>query len=188
MSKMQPTRRQVLAGSAAVAATIGFNRTAMAATDESKWITQLAGFSIQDGKEDEAVDALETLTKAVEENEPGVLVYVAYRDQKDPSKVTVFEVYDSPESLAAHGSQPHLAKLGAAFATMFKGPLQNHQAGQGRRLHALIETVAGEAATQSVTSGNYCPSCNHSGRKIMTNPSNKITTPLSNFSQRPSRS
>lgn len=125
MSISQPSRRQVLAGTAAVAATFGFNRTASAATDESKWITQLANFSIQDGKGDDAVAALQKLTKAVEENEPGVLVYVAYRGAGDDANtVTVFEVYDSPETLKAHGAQPHLRELGGAFATMFQGPLK----------------------------------------------------------------
>ena len=124
MSISQPNRRQVLAGTAAVAATFGFNRTASAATDESKWITQLASFSIQDGKEDDAVAALEKLTKAVEENEPGVLAYVAYREDKEPNKVTFFEIYDSEETLKAHGGQPHMREMFGAFATMFKPPVK----------------------------------------------------------------
>ncbi len=123
MSNIQPSRRQVLVGTAAVAATFGFTRTASAATEESNWITQLASFSIQEGKEDDAVAALQKLTTAVEENEPGVLAYVAYRGQKETNKVTFFEIYDSPETLAAHGGQPHLRELGASFATLFKGPL-----------------------------------------------------------------
>lgn len=122
---IKPTRRHLLAGTAAAAATFGFNRTALAATDESEWITQIANFSIQDGKGDEAEAALAKLTKAVEDNEPGVLVYVAYRGTEDDANtVTVFEVYDSEETLKAHGAQPHLRELGGAFITMFKGPLK----------------------------------------------------------------
>ncbi len=124
MTNIQPTRRQVLAGTAAVAATFGFNRTASAATDDSKWITQLASFSIQDGKEDDAVAALEKLTKAVEENEPGVLAYVAYREDKEPNTVTFFEIYDSEETLKAHGGQPHMREMFGSFASMFKPPVK----------------------------------------------------------------
>lgn len=125
MSIIQPNRRKMIAGTAAVAATFGFNRTASAATDESEWISQIANFSIQDGKGDDAEAALAKLTKAVEENEPGVLAYVAYRGvDDDANTVTVFEVYDSEETLKSHGAQPHLRELGGAFATMFKGPLK----------------------------------------------------------------
>jgi len=125
MSNQLPSRRQVLASATAVAATIGFSRTATAAdTDESKWVTQLASFSIQGGKEEEAVAALEKLTKAVEENEPGVLAYVVYRELENPLNLTFFEIYDSPESLKAHGGQPHLRKMFGSFTKLFQGPVK----------------------------------------------------------------
>ena len=124
MANIHPNRRQILAGTAAVAATFGFNRTASAATDQSLWVTQLASFSIQEGKEDDAVAALQKLTKAVEENEPGVLAYVAYREDKEPNTVTFFEIYDSEESLKAHGGQPHMREMFGSFTSMFKPPVK----------------------------------------------------------------
>ncbi len=124
MSKLQPSRRQVMVGTSAAAATFGFPRTASAATDQSQWITQLASFSIQDGKADDAVAALKKLTAAVEEHEPGVLAYIAYQEAEEPNNVVFYEIYDSPETLAAHGSQPHLRELGGSFLELFKGPIK----------------------------------------------------------------
>lgn len=127
MSHHPPTRRQLLlAGALATSSgsAFGFTRTATATTDESKWITQLATFSIQEGKEKIAVELLRTLTKAVEEKEPGVLAYVANRYQQDPSKVVFYEVFDSPETLKTHGAAPHLGAFGQRFAEVFKGPVE----------------------------------------------------------------
>lgn len=120
------SRRQVLVAGAMAAsagAMFGFSRTASAKTDESKWITQLATFTIQDGKEKDAVEMLRKLTKAVEEKEPGVLAYVAHRHEKEPNKVVFYESFDSAETLKAHGAQPHLRTFGQGFAEVFKGPV-----------------------------------------------------------------
>ena len=126
MTHDKPSRRQVLVAGAMAASggtMFGFSRTASAATDESKWITQQATFSIQDGKEKDAVEVLRTLTKAVEEKEPGVLAYVAHRYEKEPNKVVFYEVFESAEALRSHGAQPHLRELGGRFAEVFKGPV-----------------------------------------------------------------
>ena len=109
---------------ASTGAMFGFSRTASAATDESKWITQLASFSIQDGKEDAAVELLRELTKAVEEKEPGVLAYIAHRYQDEPNKVVFYEVFDSAETLKTHGAQPHLRALGQRFSELFMPPVK----------------------------------------------------------------
>ena len=55
--------------------------------------TVLAQFKIQPGKEAEAEKALNEMAAAVEANEPGALLYVFNRSQKEPSEITVFEVY-----------------------------------------------------------------------------------------------
>ena len=127
MSHDTPSRRDVFMTGAAMAAgagtMFGFSRTASAATDESKWITQIASFSIQDGKEKEAVDLLGKLTRAVEEKEPGVLTYVAHRYEKEPDKVVFYECFDSVETLKTHGAQPHLRAFGRRFVEVFKGPV-----------------------------------------------------------------
>jgi len=127
MAHDQPSRRQVLIAGTMAASTgalFVFSRTASAATDESKWISQLATFSIQDGKKDDAVEMLRELTKAVEEKEPGVLAYVAHCYEDEPNKVVFFEVFDSAETLKSHGAQPHLRVLGQRFAELFKPPVK----------------------------------------------------------------
>ena len=82
------SRRDLLklgAGATAAAAAIGFVRPAMAAHHES--ITQIVKFKLDPEKADEAEAALKTLTKAVEDNEPGVLAYIAYRQESEPDTV-----------------------------------------------------------------------------------------------------
>jgi len=119
------SRRDLLklgAGATAAAATIGFVRPAMAAHHES--ITQVVKFRLNPDKADEAEAALKTLTKAVEDNEPGVLAYIAYRSDADPEEVVFFEVYKDEETLKAHGAQPHLGEMRKVFgAGVFKPPL-----------------------------------------------------------------
>lgn len=120
------TRREMLAAGAGAAAamTIGFSRVAGAA-DEAGSITQLAKFKMNVEKEAEAIEALSVLTKAVEDNEPGVLAYIAYRSEKDPSEVTFYEVYKDDEALKAHGAMPHLAEMRKHFAAgIFQPPLE----------------------------------------------------------------
>ncbi len=111
------------AGAAAAAATIGFVRPAMAAADDES-ITQIVKFKLNPEKADEAEAALKTLTKAVEDNEPGVLAYIAYRSDADPSEVVFFEMYKDEATMKAHGTQPHLGEMRKVFAAgVFKPPL-----------------------------------------------------------------
>ena len=128
MSRKKPTRRQVLlAGTmaAGAGAMFGFSRTASAATDESKWIHQIATFNIQEGKEDDAVKLLSELAKAVETKEPGTLTYIAHQEEKDPTKVVFYEVFESEEAIKKHGAQPHLDALRKAFGDgIFKAPVE----------------------------------------------------------------
>jgi len=125
-----PSRRALMSGVAATAAgvaagVLGFSRPAAAQLDPSKAVTQTASFKINAERETEALALLATLTKAVEENEPGVLAYVAHRSQADPSLLVFFEVYADGEALRAHGQAPHLAPLRQAFASgIFQGPLE----------------------------------------------------------------
>ncbi len=124
MKKESLNRRQVIAGLAAGAGAIGFNRLASAQGDPSQYITQTASFGIGEGKEAEAVAAVEELVAAVEKAEPGVLAYIAHRPSDGSSKLFFFEIYENEAALAAHGQQPHLAKMGQAFqAGVFTGPV-----------------------------------------------------------------
>jgi quinol monooxygenase YgiN len=118
------TRRGFCAAGAA-AATIGFHRPARAAdaaTDQM--ITQVARFKLNMDNEAEALQALKDLCAAVEENEPGVLVYICHRSTKNPDELVFFEVYQDEAALKAHATTPHLAKLRTSFAKLFRPPLE----------------------------------------------------------------
>ncbi|MEY2635651.1 MAG: hypothetical protein RLZZ197_127 [Bacteroidota bacterium] len=63
------------------------------------------------------VNQLEKYKSALQEQmdaaiklEPGVLSYTAVSDKKDPSVITIFEVYASPEAYQAHTSASHFKK------------------------------------------------------------------------------
>ena len=114
------TRREFVAASAGLAAVaaFGFNRIAQA-DDGDELITQIVKFKIKEGQEDGAVELLQTLTAAVEKEEPGVLAYIAHRSKNDPSEVVFFEIYKDQAALTAHGSTPHMAELGPKFAEFF---------------------------------------------------------------------
>ncbi len=81
--------------------------------------TILAQFKIQPGKEAEAEKALNEMAAAVEANEPGALLYVFNRSQKEPSEITVFEVYADAEAFDAHGQSPHMGQFRSAYASVF---------------------------------------------------------------------
>ncbi len=121
-SAARPTRRQALAGLAGAAGALGFQRAA-SAQDLENAITQTASFKLVPGKEDEAVGLLAELVAAVEANEPGVLAYICHRQESDPSTVFFFEIYKDAAALEEHGKQPHLAKLGQGFGTVFAPPV-----------------------------------------------------------------
>jgi quinol monooxygenase YgiN len=118
------TRREFVAASAGAAAVaaFGFNRIAQA-QDDDELITQIVKFKIMEGQEDAAVELLETLTAAVEKEEPGVLAYIAHRSKKDPSEVVFFEIYKDQAAVTAHGTTPHMAELRQKFASTFVPPL-----------------------------------------------------------------
>ena len=52
-------------------------------------IIAMAEFRINDGKESEALAAIEKLVAAVNADEPGALTYTWHRDLKDASRILV---------------------------------------------------------------------------------------------------
>lgn len=79
-------------------------------------ITVVSRFRMQPGKESEAEKALTEMAAAVEANEPGALVYLFNRSQKDPSEVIVFEAYADHAAFDAHRKTPHMEELQAKFS------------------------------------------------------------------------
>ncbi len=82
-------------------------------------ITILARLNIQPSKEAEGEKALREMAAAVEANEPGALAYIFHRSQKDPTEITIFEVYADGEAFDAHGQSPHMGQFRAAFGSVF---------------------------------------------------------------------
>lgn len=120
------SRRDFFAAGAAAAATMtfGFNRMASAdADDTSSMISQIVKFKINMDNEDGAIKALKDLAKGVEENEPGVLAYIAHRSKNDPSEVVFFEVYSNAEAVQAHNGTPHMIAMRQNFMQNFQPPL-----------------------------------------------------------------
>ena len=114
------TRRQILAGALVTTGTtalesFGFSRM-RSGNPPPTAITQTAAFSMDAKRQDEVTEVLATLCKAVEDNEPGVLIYIAHLTAEEPSQVFFFEVYRDAAALQNHGTTPHLAKLREAFS------------------------------------------------------------------------
>ena len=120
------TRREFVAATAAGAAalTFGFSRLAGAdAHEASVPISQIVKFKLNPDNEEAAIAALQALTKGVEENEPGVLAYIAHRSKTDPSEVVFFEVYKDAAAVQAHNGTPHMNAMRAGFMQNFQMPL-----------------------------------------------------------------
>jgi len=120
------TRREFVAAGAgaAMVATFGFNRMAQAAHhEEAAPITQIVKFKLKAGNEDAAIKLLQTMTAAVEKEEPGVLAYIAHRSKKDPSEVVFFEVYKDQAAVDAHGTTAHMNEMRTQFMNVFVPPL-----------------------------------------------------------------
>ena len=81
-------------------------------------ITVIARLKIKPGNEAEVEKAANEMAAAVEANEPGALAYLMHRSQRDPTDITVFEVYADGEAFSAHGQTPHMAKLQGKLAQL----------------------------------------------------------------------
>jgi autoinducer 2-degrading protein len=68
----------------------------------------------------EAVVALDA--KGSIGNEPGCLRFDVLRDEADPSKIYLYEVYADKAAFEAHGKTSHIAKFREAIQGMSAGP------------------------------------------------------------------
>lgn len=66
------------------------------------------------GKEAEALSLLKTLMPA-SRNEPGCLRWDIWRDQSDPAKFVLDELYVDDGAVAAHRASPHFQTYAAAI-------------------------------------------------------------------------
>jgi quinol monooxygenase YgiN len=66
---------------------------------------------------DAALALVEPLVAATRA-EPGCVAYDFWVDPRDRGRVRVFEEWESPEALAAHGASEHLATFNASLAVV----------------------------------------------------------------------
>jgi len=64
--------------------------------------------------------ALREQMNAAIQNEPGVLSYYAVADKKDPSSITIFEIYADTAAYNAHIVTPHFRKYKETVKDMVK--------------------------------------------------------------------
>jgi quinol monooxygenase YgiN len=72
------------------------------------------------GKTDVLIDHLETLAEQTRK-EAGCIEYGFYRDQRTPSVVLSYEVWQDAEAEAAHWGTPHLTQAIEAFEHLLDG-------------------------------------------------------------------
>ncbi len=81
--------------------------------------TILARFKIIAGKEAEAEEAIKKQAASVESAEPGALAYIFHRNRKDPSEITVYEIYADDDASAVHRGTEHMAAFASYFGSLF---------------------------------------------------------------------
>ena len=81
--------------------------------------TIIARFTMQEGKETEALEALRTMAAAVQSEEPGALGYIVNRSKENPSEVVIFDVYADEAALKTHMQTPHMGVFREALGELF---------------------------------------------------------------------
>ena len=76
-------------------------------------VAVLAKIAALPGKRDDLIAVMQA-GLATAESEPGTLQYVMHEDASDPDVIWFYEVYESQEALAAHGSSEGMKALGKA--------------------------------------------------------------------------
>lgn len=67
----------------------------------------IVDFEVKPGSIDRFVELIEANALASVANEPGCLQFDVVRQQDEPSRVTLYEVYADETAFAAHRDQPH---------------------------------------------------------------------------------
>jgi quinol monooxygenase YgiN len=79
-------------------------------------ITILAQFKLKEESREEAEKALSEMVEAVQAKESGALTYIMNRSRREPTEITVFEVYEDGDAVSAHNASAHMAKLQSALS------------------------------------------------------------------------
>lgn len=81
-------------------------------------IAVIATLRAKPGQGAELAAALEEAAPLVRFNEPGCSCYQPCRSREDADVIKVFEIYESPEAIAAHRETPQFKSLKEAFGSL----------------------------------------------------------------------
>lgn len=87
---------------------------------ESSQMVRIAKIKVDSAKLEQYTQALKAQMKAAIAYEPGVLFYHAVADIKDPSHITILEVYANVEAYKAHILTPHFLTYKETVKDMVK--------------------------------------------------------------------
>ena len=119
MKEMQQNCKQWLVTVLAIAIFIvSFGTRTMA--QQTKQLSRIAKIEVDPAQLEKYNAALkEQMTTAIRV-EPGVLSYYAVADKKDPSHITIFEIYADSTAYKAHVAAPHFKKYKETVQLMVK--------------------------------------------------------------------
>jgi quinol monooxygenase YgiN len=83
-------------------------------------IVIVAVLKAAEGKSDEAIEEFKKVIPKIRQD-PGNLAYVLHRAVDDPTKLMVYEKYESREALQYHGQTEHFKEFGRATRDLFAG-------------------------------------------------------------------
>jgi quinol monooxygenase YgiN len=83
-------------------------------------ITLVAVLRAAEGRSDDIIAEFKKLVPKVRQD-PGTIAYVIHRATDDPTKLMVYEKYESREALEYHGQTEHFKEFGRATRGMFAG-------------------------------------------------------------------
>ena len=81
----------------------------------------IARLTINDGSQEEFVEAMGVMHQAVKENEPGCLYYDLFRSD-EPTVFVILERYADDEAFAKHGKTDHMRAFGKKVTGLLAGP------------------------------------------------------------------
>jgi quinol monooxygenase YgiN len=100
--------------------TIGLFSSISASGQQSTLVVRIAKLQIDSARLDAYKAALKEHAETAVRVEPGVLTLYAVYEKNNPTHVTVFEIYASPEAYQAHLQTPHFKKYKTSTKDMVK--------------------------------------------------------------------
>jgi len=82
-------------------------------------ITFIARLRVNPGREEAAAARVQAMVAAVQDQEPGALIYIGHYSEAEDREMVFFEVYADEAAAEAHEKTPHFAELLADFGDVF---------------------------------------------------------------------